>query len=394
MITKVDKYVAGSYRQHISLGLDFGGLAGGVLGTIGNLFGLNQQKKENARNRQFAHDEAVLAHERNLEIMDKTNQWNSPENQRKLLIEGGYNPNALFQNGGTVGRGSGSSGSAQASNPSQGSVGQGLLDPSMITALSQASLNEAQSEKIKAETGHINEQRIGQSLNNAFQNMVNDLYEKYGEAKEILGMQKTDAEISVNSSLSSLYKIQHDSVFDEMVRIRPLQAMSLVAKTSLDNSATLLNNTNSELGLKQFGLSLWLSGFQAAQMVASANADNSKASLDNQNRINISPGGVLWNTYNAEYWIKHYERNTNNLEHNIKQEFFKAYLKDIKENIERRVNITTSQEKYLENYWDKLNTNPYMQWHLNAPEFNGANAPAFGSMTQIYSDKVGSMIGK
>ena len=111
-----------------------GSLIGVLGGAASNAMNNAAIARENRRNRDFAHNEAILSHERQMQLQADQNNWNSPANQRRLLKEGGYNPNALFD-GGATSISSGSVSGAQASNPSTFAP-QSIMDPSSIAHLS------------------------------------------------------------------------------------------------------------------------------------------------------------------------------------------------------------------------------------------------------------------
>ena len=58
-----------------------GALTGGVGSVVSSLFSQSAQREENQKNRDFQR-----------EMWEKTNEWNSPANQRKLLEDANYNP--------------------------------------------------------------------------------------------------------------------------------------------------------------------------------------------------------------------------------------------------------------------------------------------------------------
>ena len=60
----------------------------GTGSVASSLFGINAQKEENQKNRDFA-----------LDMWNRQNEYNSPANQRKLLEAGGYNPYSLSNQG-------------------------------------------------------------------------------------------------------------------------------------------------------------------------------------------------------------------------------------------------------------------------------------------------------
>lgn len=364
MITRLNRYVAGNYRQHINWTDPISAGIGGVFSVFSNLFGANQQRKENARNRQFAHDEAVLAHERNLELTDKLNEWNSFGNQRKLLQEAGYNPNALLGQGGAIARGSSVTGSSQASNPSQGSVGHPLLDPAMITALSQATLNNAQAEKTDSEKHLIDLQTTQQDIQNQIGQIKLGLEKKFAEVEKQLQLQKIDWDIAVASATEASLKVDKQLKFNELTSLRPLQAMKLVADTIETNTSATLNQalaakTDQE---RQQAVAMHFAtlGLVAAN-TAKSYADANKANTDANNWT--AGSGILWRNANNDYWLGHHDVNTSTLENAIYQQILRDYQADIKNTYGQKLYNQFYESKYGAFYWRELKDNPF--WTRN-----------------------------
>lgn len=213
-----------------------GGIIGGALNTIGGLISNNQNKKENARNRAFQHDEAILAHERQLEIMDKQNAWNSPSNQRQLLEEAGYNPNALFS-GGATSISTGASGGAQAGSGSA-IPQQNPIDPQGIAALVNAFSDAALKEK---QGKQIDTQIIGQDLQNSYDTVRNEIYSKYGMLREEYRLNLDDSTRALNDATRLVKNLESSLDFDELFVQRPKQAAKLVADSIYQNTASELN---------------------------------------------------------------------------------------------------------------------------------------------------------
>lgn len=137
------------------------GIATGVGSLIGNIFGTkssnSQNMKINRMNNEFNAREAEKARQFQLEMWNKTNDWNSPKNVRKRLQEAGYNPYLGLDssNVGTA-QSAGSSSPASAAPPIQNNPVQfdGLqnalstaIQMSNLTKVSNAEANNLQGQK-------------------------------------------------------------------------------------------------------------------------------------------------------------------------------------------------------------------------------------------------------
>lgn len=211
-----------------------GPVVSAVTGAIANDANNKAIKEENAKQRQFSHDEAILAHNRQLEIMDKQNDWNSYTNQRRLLTDAGYNPNALFNSSSTLSASSGASGGAQASAPSIGMPNPTRLD---IGTLSDAALKVAQAKNIDADTEKKESETKGQDLQNSYQEVVN----KFLESNIKLDMDKKDAERALTDAQRLATHTSQMLDFDELHNLRPNQVAKTIAETNASNASALLS---------------------------------------------------------------------------------------------------------------------------------------------------------
>ncbi len=206
-------------------------LAGGVIGTIGNLIGTNMANKTNQginkSNNEFNAQEAEKARDFNASEAEKNRQfqqemyqksldWRSPANQLKLMQEAGLNP-INFQNG-TVSD-SAPTGSA-ASGPAASAAGaipvQNPFSPaafSQITeALSNAKLKEKQGNEIDARTVTENAMRDGkvELQNSSIQlNLANESLTKAQEQK--LGKEIIKMDYEMQMLLEQCKKLQADT---------------------------------------------------------------------------------------------------------------------------------------------------------------------------------------
>jgi len=68
-----------------------------VVGSLGSsIYNAFNQSNENAKNRQFQHDEAALAYQRQVELWNMQNKYNSPAAQMARYADAGLNPNLIY----------------------------------------------------------------------------------------------------------------------------------------------------------------------------------------------------------------------------------------------------------------------------------------------------------
>lgn len=148
---------------------------GGLLSGIGSIIGsgisaganaaaVNATNKANIlinrENNQFNHDENTLAYNRQRQLINEQNDYNSFSNQRTLMEQAGYNPNNLV--GGTAGTAVSSSGTnvgAASASPSHGMIAPdfsalgNIANIGLTTA--QTALANAQAKKANAEADEV-----------------------------------------------------------------------------------------------------------------------------------------------------------------------------------------------------------------------------------------------
>lgn len=137
------------------------GVGVGAVSGIGNIFGTKSSNSQNMRinrmNNEFNAREAEKARQFQLEMWNKTNDWNSPKNVRKRLQEAGYNP-YLGLDSSNVGTAQsvGSSASASAAPPIQNNPVQfdgfqnalsTAIQMSNLTKVSNAEVDNLQGQK-------------------------------------------------------------------------------------------------------------------------------------------------------------------------------------------------------------------------------------------------------
>lgn len=316
-----------------ALGSIGGALVGGLFGKSENDSNNEAIAAENEKNRQFSHDEAVLAHNRQLEIMDKQNSWNSYSNQRKLLQSAGYNPNALFNSASTLSASSGASGGAQASSPSVGFPSAYRIDPGV---LSDAVLKFAQAENVKANTAKTNSETQGQSLMNDYQAMANSVYRDYGRLQSEYNLNKTDADRALSDAQRLLVGTQSSLNYDELYNMRPKEAANFISDTIMKESQTLLNKAAAaktdeerELLVKQYILAtrvaastIALNYANATQARANANYMQTQADLWTPDWNVNSPKGIMFRKSFNDYKNSRVDYQMNRLEYRYRSSVF------------------------------------------------------------------------
>lgn len=316
-----------------ALGSIGGALVGGLFGKSENDSNNEAIAAENEKNRQFSHDEAILAHNRQLEIMDKQNAWNSYSNQRKLLQSAGYNPNALFNSASTLSASSGASGGAQASSPSVGFPSAYRIDPGV---LSDAVLKFAQAENVKANTAKTNSETQGQSLMNDYQEMANSVYRDYGRLQAEYNLNKTDADRALSDAQRLLVGTQSSLNYDELYNMRPKEAANFISDTIMKESQTLLNKAAAaktdeerELLVKQYILAtrvaastIALNYANATQARANANYMQTQADLWTPDWNVNSPKGIMFRKSFNDYKNSRVDYQMNRLEYRYRSSVF------------------------------------------------------------------------
>lgn len=221
----------------ISLGAAGVGAVGDI---VSGLFSGHANRKENRRNRQFAHDEAVLAHQRQLEIMDKQNEYNTPLAQRKRMQEAGFSPWAMTA-GDMAGSAtsSGASGGAQANSPS--SIPASFGNFGGLMNVLQAKMMESQINKTNAETNKLGYESEGQRIENTFNEIQTNLLKAYGKIEKEIGLDVQDSIRAMNDAQRQLFVVNQKLGQFDLEHLRPAQVSNYVASSLLSGSQASLN---------------------------------------------------------------------------------------------------------------------------------------------------------
>jgi len=138
---------------------------GALIGVVGSMINNNQAKQAAERQNNWNKDAANLAYERDKEMWNLQNQYNSPLEQRKRWAEAGMNPNLAY--GGATG--GNSSSMTHMSAPSAVQV-PGLMPnlPGIINMFQDMQLKHAQIDNVKAQT----DSTLQNTVNNAVKETI------------------------------------------------------------------------------------------------------------------------------------------------------------------------------------------------------------------------------
>lgn len=163
------------YIRYIGLGA--AGIIGAGISAVGSLFSSGQsyknQKKLLNQQNQYNREMADLAYERDLDMWNRQNAYNSPTEQMERLKAAGLNPNLLYGNGADAGNaGTPPSYSAPTSEINRYQGDFGIQDAANavsngISQYIQTKLGMANIDNIQSNTALNNLRAIGQEIANA-----------------------------------------------------------------------------------------------------------------------------------------------------------------------------------------------------------------------------------
>lgn len=230
------------------------GLAGSVLGGIfsnkANKANARLTREENQKDRDFQHAEAELSYNRQKELINAQNEYNSFVNQRKLAEAAGLNPYRLFDQGAS---GTAVSSSSTDAPQASGVTGRGfnqqpLFSPQDLAASTSAALNLAQAGLMEKQGKEI-ESRIGLTdastrqvqLQNIMQQMQNDVFREFGRYEKILDISEKDARVAFTDAQTSLTKVNERLAKYNLGNILPAQQKNIIVDTTLKSTQASLN---------------------------------------------------------------------------------------------------------------------------------------------------------
>lgn len=278
------------------------GMIGSAISAITGAVSQNHANKvnqrENQKDRDFQHNEAELSFQRQKQLIDEQNQYNSFSNQRRLAEQAGLNPYRLFGDGGSASGISLSQGSTVAPQASgvTGRSFQPVLSAQDIQASSAAALNFAQAKLTNHQMGLTDANTRLVQMEGSMQALQNKVFEKYGEYEKILGLKESDARVAFTDAQTSLTKINEKLSKYNLEEMLPEQVSNVVADTILKTSQSFLNDSirfktdqDREQAFKSFNLQM--------SLLASTISLN-YASSYNQ-RMQGFQSGVMGNLYNG-----------------------------------------------------------------------------------------------
>lgn len=224
-----------------------------LLGGIGSMFSRNKANKENMRftreenqkDRDFNHQEAELSFNRQKQLIDSQNEYNSFANQRKLAEAAGLNPYRLFDNGASGTAVSSSSTDAPQANSGGGrnAVIQPTFNPADYQAMSSAALNFAQAKLTNHQMGLTDANTRLVQMESSMQEMQNKIFGKYGEYEKILGLKESDARVAFTDAQTALTKINEKLSKYNLEEMLPEQVSNVISDTILKYSQSYLNDS-------------------------------------------------------------------------------------------------------------------------------------------------------
>ncbi len=222
-------------------------LISGAGSLIGNLFGASSQNSTNKMNyrifkegNQFNREERIAAQNWQKEMLDYQNAYNTPLEQRKRMEEAGYNP---YLSNVSPNLSAGASSSPQASASGAPTMQPYRPDMSgfqqIASMLFTDPLQKAQVDKTKAEKDNIDQQTIGQVLENAFQHgtfddrkkaiqLQNNLLEKQAEKVH------AEKDLTVAQTALANVNVKQQEIINEWLPLNQ-QLNVMTSIVSLDN---------------------------------------------------------------------------------------------------------------------------------------------------------------
>ena len=228
------------------------GMIGSAISAITGAVSQNHANKvnqqENQKDRDFQHKEAELSFQRQKQLIDAQNQYNSYSNQRKLAEQAGLNPNRIFDQGAAgIATSSSSTNPPQASGMSGRSVSP-VLSAQDIQSASAAALNFAnarlagkQEEAVGAQIGYTTEATRQILLQNISQDFQNQIFKEFGRYEKILDLKQKDAQVAFTDAQTDLTKINKALSKYNLDNILPAQQSNLTVDTVLKETSARLN---------------------------------------------------------------------------------------------------------------------------------------------------------
>lgn len=281
------------------------GMIGSAISAITGAVSQNHANKvnqrENQKDRDFQHKEAELAFQRQQQLIDQQNQYNSYSNQRKLAEQAGLNPNRIFDQGSAgIATSSSSTDSPQASGMPGRSVSP-ILSAQDIQSASSAALNFAnaalankQEEAVGAQIGYTSEATKQIRLQNISQDLQNEIFKEFGRYEKILGLKQKDAQVAFTDAQTDLTKVNKSLSKYNLDNILPAQQANLTVDTVLKDTNARLNEVLTAKTDQDRKLAL--GKYNAEVQLIFASIARERATAYNQ-RMQGRQAGIMGNLY-------------------------------------------------------------------------------------------------
>lgn len=330
----------GEISPHV-LEMPWGTIAGAAIGAIGSLIGGSRNNSAvanlNKTNRDWQERQSRIAYERQLAMMDKQNDYNSFSNQRKLAEEAGLNPNLIFGNGGAAGisTSTGSTSAPQTGSPSQFAP-QNPFSPEIAGVLSQVALNNANAEKVRAETEKIDTETIGTQITNDFNRLELTLNKDFSRLERQFNLENVDAQRALADAKRRVESSQLSLNLDELTRMRPAEASRVWSTTTMNQTQSRLNEilavkneTERGVMLRQLALNIAVGNSVIAKNYADASYQRT---MDKAWQF----GGVMYSGQSLSNSLRQ-------LDYNKAKQFYEAtnddYIKNVKSLLQKQTNF-------------------------------------------------------
>lgn len=281
------------------------GMIGSAISAITGAVSQNHANKvnqrENQKDRDFQHNEAELSFQRQKQLIDQQNQYNSYSNQRKLAEQAGLNPNRIFDQGASgIATSSSSTDSPQASGMPGRSVSP-VLSAQDIQSASAAALNFAnaalankQEEAVGAQIGYTSEATKQIRLQNISQDLQNEIFKEFGRYEKILGLKQKDAQVAFTDAQTDLTKVNKSLSKYNLDNILPAQQANLTVDTVLKDTNARLNEVLTAKTDQDRKLAL--GKYNAEVQLIFASIARERATAYNQ-RMQGRQAGIMGNLY-------------------------------------------------------------------------------------------------
>lgn len=219
-------------EQFSKFGTGISGIAGAGMSLIGGIGGAIQGRKNRKLARQLQQQqldwqraENERAFQRDIEMWNMQNAYNSPAAHMQRLVEAGLNPNlALGDLGSTFANNAPSYNAADVpsvsdaafANPYDSVTAAGAQMTQASATLSQASLNRANEKKVTAET--VGEVIRNNNLPKTIELTLNNLSQDFENKKEMLEVIKNNA--NMLGKQTKLFEVQANKVNAEADKVR------------------------------------------------------------------------------------------------------------------------------------------------------------------------------